>query len=258
MSLTENFGEASERMFTRHLEPSVASGSRSLLIHERGQSRGTIDDIDGRAERFAVEKWYGGFGKCLHQRRIEILRMLVFGHRFSPALDIGCGEGLLGIIGLPDVIGTDVRRGRRVTILASAERLPFRSESFELVFAGEVIEHLNEPGRALEDWARVLKAGGGMVISTPNGFLVGHTGGHPEHKRTLGPDDIKKSLTRLGLTITYARGVFTGLISGRRLFRWIAFESVKMALLRIPVPLALSYDLFVRAEKSPERFFYCP
>jgi SAM-dependent methyltransferase len=193
--------------------------------------------------------WFRQFGDYLHARRLEVIRQLI-PRQFSSGLDVGCAAGILKIMGFSKVIGIDIVAGSNVTVLASAEYLPFRNESFQLVFAGEVIEHLREPMRALREWVRVLRDGGKMIISTPNGLRVNVYSGNPEHKRMFGPHDLCRTLRRLGLDVTYTKGIFTGLVSGRRLFRWIPFASVKMALLRFPVPMILSYDFFIGAEKS--------
>jgi SAM-dependent methyltransferase len=193
--------------------------------------------------------WFRQFGDYLHARRLEILRQLI-PRRFSSGLDVGCAAGILKMLGFSEVIGIDIVTGSNVTILASAEYLPFRDESFQFVFAGEVIEHLREPLQALKEWIRVLQDRGRMVISTPNGLLVNVYSGNPEHKRMFSPNDLCRTIRRLGLDVTYAKGIFTGLVSGRRLFRRIPFASLKTALLRFPVPLILSYDFFIGAEKS--------
>jgi SAM-dependent methyltransferase len=175
---------------------------------------------------------------------------LVLGRRFSSSLDIGCGKSLLKAMDLPGVIGIDIRPEENVSILASGEYLPFRDESFQLIFAGEIIEHLRDPAGALRDWVRVLKVGGRIVISTPNGLLVSVTGGHPEHKRMIAPNDLTRTVQHLGLTAVQCTGIFTGLVSGRRLFRRIPSKTLKLALLRVPVPVSLSHTFFMKAEKS--------
>lgn len=207
----------------------------------------TSSSSDSRNSSHAHD-WWHEFGPYAHLRRLEILRKLVSGRMSSSALDVGCGTGMLKMMGLSKIVGIDLRNGQEVTVLASAEYLPFRDQSFQLVFAGEVIEHLDAPRRALRDWVRVLENGGSMIISTPNGLLVSRSW-NPDHRHMLAPGDLTKTLARLGLRVNYARGFFTGLISGRRVFRWIPFDTVKMTLLRLPVPLSLSYDLFISAEK---------
>ena len=195
------------------------------------------------------ENWFRHFGNYLHARRLEILRDLIRTPKLSSALDVGCAAGILKAMGLSGVLGIDFVSSPAVVVLASGEYLPFRDASFQLVFAGEVIEHLREPLRALKEWVRVLKDEGRIVISTPNGLHVAVHGGNPEHRRMFAPNDLSRTIQRLEVDVIYAKGIFTSLIPGRRLFRWIPFDSVKMALLRLPVPLSLSYDVFIAAEK---------
>jgi SAM-dependent methyltransferase len=182
-------------------------------------------------------------------RRLEILRKLLSGRLSSLALDVGCGGGYLRESGLSEVVGIDIKSGQAVTIRASAEFLPFRDQCFQLVFAGEVIEHLNEPGQALRDWARVLGKGGRIIISTPNGLLVNRSW-NPDHRRMFAPRDLKLAIGLLGFGIIRSNATFTGLFSGKRLFRWVPLDGLKMAMLRLPVPLLLSYDFFISAEKE--------
>jgi SAM-dependent methyltransferase len=206
------------------------------------------EDVTAQRSLFLWRDWFHQFGDYLHARRLEIIRELI-PRQFSSGLDVGCAAGILKIMGFSGVVGIDIVSGPSVTILASAEYLPFRNESFQLVFAGEVIEHLREPMQALREWVRVLRDGGKMIISTPNGLRVNVYSGNPEHKRMFGPHDLCRTLRRMGLDVTYTKGIFIGLVSGRRLFRWIPFANVKMALLRFPIPMILSYDFFIGAEK---------
>ena len=47
-------------------------------------------------------------------------------------------------------------------------RLPYQNETFDVVTATEVIEHLENPRKFLRDINRVLRPGGICVLSTPN------------------------------------------------------------------------------------------
>ena len=47
-------------------------------------------------------------------------------------------------------------------------RLPEPGESYDLVIASEVIEHLIMPDRTLEELTRVLKQGGHILLTVPN------------------------------------------------------------------------------------------
>ncbi|MBV9040949.1 MAG: methyltransferase domain-containing protein [Acidimicrobiia bacterium] len=53
-----------------------------------------------------------------------------------------------------------------------AARLGFRDGSFDLVLASEVIEHLECPEALLDEARRVLRAGGSLVLSTPDPLAI--------------------------------------------------------------------------------------
>jgi ubiquinone/menaquinone biosynthesis C-methylase UbiE len=86
-------------------------------------------------------------------------------------LDVGCGEGryvkqlkqrnpiwhVAGVDPLAAGEPGDIRAG-------SATRLPFDNEAFDVAFAGQVLQHLAEPGLALGEIRRVLKPGSTLFI----------------------------------------------------------------------------------------------
>ena len=88
--------------------------------------------------------------------------------RTSRILDIGCGENKI----FPTAIGLDVYPYSGVDKIGSAENLPFANKSFDIVTMLEVIEHLDNPEKALKEIYRVLKRNGKVIISTPNVTLV--------------------------------------------------------------------------------------
>lgn len=78
-----------------------------------------------------------------------------------------------------DVYGVDInaeglgelqRRGFKVAV-ADAENMQL-DRKFDTIFAGELIEHLPNPGRFLGSCRQMLKPGGKVVLSTPNPFSV--------------------------------------------------------------------------------------
>lgn len=54
-----------------------------------------------------------------------------------------------------------------VDVIASVQRLPFRDESFDCILLTEVLEHVPDPVKALEECRRVLKANGKIFLTTP-------------------------------------------------------------------------------------------
>lgn len=97
-------------------------------------------------------------------------------------LDDGCGFGLhlrlMSRLRHLDLVGVDTardrlahaRRERVPAALANADAsfLPFRDESFDRVLLTEVLEHLENAGRALAEVHRVLRPGGILALSVPH------------------------------------------------------------------------------------------
>ena len=94
-----------------------------------------------------------------------------------------------------------------VKIVDCNENLPFDSESFDIVLAGEIIEHLISPGLFLSEVRRVLKPGGLFTGSTPNAFrfdkrfqlLLGNdpkTFSDPTHTQYFSYDSLNQILKR--------------------------------------------------------------
>ena len=105
--------------------------------------------------------------------------------QYQKILDIGCGDGVLAwliyqktkgnIIGVDtDIIGLKTAKKKHQLLKtnvqfkkASAYKLPFKSDSIDVVIAAEIIEHLSHPRRMLKEVARVLKPTGKVIITTP-------------------------------------------------------------------------------------------
>ncbi len=92
------------------------------------------------------------------------------------ALDLGCGTGqnLEGLARYARPVGHDSSaealafcRRRGHTRLVQATILPFAPNSFDIVTALDVIEHLDDDLAVLRDLYRVVRPGGLLVISVP-------------------------------------------------------------------------------------------
>lgn len=100
-------------------------------------------------------------------------------------LDVGCGRRLLSpwrldaeqallsrsdkVFGVdPDLASLRDNDTIPLRCLAQAGALPFRTESFDLVTANMVFEHLREPQRDIAEIWRLLADGGLLLLHTPN------------------------------------------------------------------------------------------
>jgi 2-polyprenyl-3-methyl-5-hydroxy-6-metoxy-1,4-benzoquinol methylase len=78
------------------------------------------------------------------------------------------------------------------TQVVDVEREPLPGGPFDVVFVGEILEHLREPSALLADAARVVAPGGAVVVTTPalegpltrtSGKRLGHEHGTERHER---------------------------------------------------------------------------
>ena len=111
--------------------------------------------------------------------------------REDVVLEVGCGTAALAAALArrgATVLASDVslrwlvlarsRLGQEgaghVDLLAcAAEALPFPDESFSVVAASDVVEHVEDAGRFVEECARVLRPGGMLFLATPNRYSLG-------------------------------------------------------------------------------------
>ncbi len=125
--------------------------------------------------------------KQAQQTRIEVVTRLaaqalqaVPNAAAAQMLSIGCFDGKIEqgflqqgwkVTGLDDsesALDRARRRGLKTTLADFSQPLPYPSDSFDFIFAGEVIEHLLSPMELLGEIRRVLKPGGTVVLTTPN------------------------------------------------------------------------------------------
>jgi SAM-dependent methyltransferase len=114
-------------------------------------------------------------GLSLTERTVELAGL----PRGAAVLDVGCGGGVtaehlaerfgLRVIGV-DVSSALLRQGRdRCHALdlreGSAERLPLPDASVDAVLAECVLSVTDEPGAAVDEWARVLRPGGRLLVN---------------------------------------------------------------------------------------------
>jgi SAM-dependent methyltransferase len=127
-----------------------ATGSRAAKARRVGplEPNWLVERIAARHIEEAVLRWGGG-----------------------RALDVGCGAQPYAPF-FSDYTGLeyDLQRYGQTppAICGSALELPFAAGSFDTVFSSQVLEHVPEPWRMVEEMARVLKPGGHLIISAPH------------------------------------------------------------------------------------------
>ena len=111
---------------------------------------------------------------------IRVKRVLPLVGNAGKVLDVGCLDGTIGALFQEsgnEVSGIDAsepairkarQRGINVKLVNLEEDLPFPDEIFDLVFAGEVLEHIFDIDHLLEEIFRVLKPSGHLLLTTPN------------------------------------------------------------------------------------------
>lgn len=164
------------------------------------------------AEQYGdLERWHWWFRG--RQRivaavlRHELAAQALNGHGGRAVLSVGCGpaEGLDWLLPFAGprgrVVGLDIEplHARRLPeqvgfVIGSLERAPFADQTFDVVLALDVLEHLDDDRAGLAEAVRLVKPGGLLLLTVP--ALPSLWGGQDvvsEHRRRY----TKRTLTRL-------------------------------------------------------------
>lgn len=225
-------------------------------------SASTVDPAE--VERFAkiAEEWWDADGKFaplhrLNPSRIGFIRDRVAGHfgrdplRPMPLadlrlVDIGCGGGLIsepmcrlgarvtGIDAADRNVAVARLHAERMGLAidyrwATAEALRSGGESFDVVLALEVVEHVADPPLFLRCCAELVRPGGLLVVSTLNrtakAFAMAVIGaeyvlgwlprGTHDWRKFLKPSQVARPLRDAGLSIEEMAGLVYSPLTGR-------------------------------------------
>jgi ubiquinone/menaquinone biosynthesis C-methylase UbiE len=132
-------------------------------------------------------------------------------------LDLGCGDGSFALdllqagceVTMADVSGEALKRARakapgaQAVELAEGAALPFDEDAFDVVWAGEVLEHVADVVGLLAEVRRVLRWGGRLLVTTPwHGRVVVATDAHfdprADHLRFFSARTLREVLTDAG------------------------------------------------------------
>jgi SAM-dependent methyltransferase len=124
------------RIAERRLHPSLSDPSFLVL----------------RSRRIIFERWFSAIN--------DAAMVLDIGGRYQPY------RPLLGNR-VGKYVAIDVLQTPLVNVIADGQRLPFASETFDLVIATQVLEYFADPRQGATEVLRVLKPGGVFCLSVP-------------------------------------------------------------------------------------------
>ncbi len=135
--------------------------------NEISGENGMYDYLDNKSDNTRVEKIISLIG------------------RGNKVLDVGCYDGMIGekilknnnivygIDGSEKAIKSANERGIIGAVCDLESELAFSDEYFDVIFAGEIIEHILDTELFLKELCRVLKKGGYLILTTPNAASIG-------------------------------------------------------------------------------------
>jgi ubiquinone/menaquinone biosynthesis C-methylase UbiE len=160
-------------------------------------------------------------------RRAFLLAHVGAGER---VLDYGCGDGAFAAdlvaagcaVTMADVAEEALRRARarvpeaRAVHVAEGAALPFDEDAFDVVWAGEVLEHVADVVGLLAELRRVLRWGGRLLATTPwHGRVVVATDAHfdprADHLRFFSARTLRAVLADAGFATLDVRRAGRGL-----------------------------------------------
>jgi SAM-dependent methyltransferase len=195
-----------------------------------------IDDPHVLKQFYARLHSTGGYGSPLpflptmHFYKLKVLRGLF--RKYIPTggkvLDLGCGRCLFTDIQphwpftiFAGDLDTGLIRERKQEVpqnywfVSDVSQVPFASQSFDALFTGEIIEHVSDPARVLQEWKRILKPAGILILTTPNRErLLARIEGRerpysPDHLRELSYHELKNEiLPAAGYKVVDEKGIY--------------------------------------------------
>ncbi|VVB99903.1 Putative arsenite methyltransferase [uncultured archaeon] len=198
----------------KHLPPNTAVNiiwastlPRDLLVRRR--HRTALDTERGKAEideeyyRQSMPHGSDGETNAKNKPRYEAIK----GHITGRVIEVGCADGYFSRMFAKEghtTFGVDlshhfIRLAKAKAAgeglhnvkfkVANAEHIPAKGESFDTAFLGEILEHVENPARVVQEATRVVKPGGTFIITLPT-----HLMSEPSHIRTVKPKALEKML----------------------------------------------------------------
>ena len=181
--------------------------------------------------------WYVGRRRIIQSLVEKISTKL----KTERILDVGCGTGanlkMLAAYGKAE--GVDIspqavdfchERGLDSVKLGAIEQLPYENDSFELVTALDVIEHLDDDIAGLREMRRVLRRDGRILVFVPAFmFLWGVQDDVSNHRRRYTLPSLLKAVEEAGFRVewsSYANiSFFLPVLVVRSVMRWLGLRA---------------------------------
>jgi len=169
-------------------------------------------NISEYAEMYKLESFYWWF--VARRRLLEWFVQRIADEFVRPTiLDVGCGTGInfsvLSKYG--DTFSSDASeealsfsKGRGIDglVRSHVELLPFLGSTFDLVTALDVLEHIDDDLKGLDELLRVTKDGGVLMITVPAyGFLWSEHDEALHHRRRYAASELRNKLTNAGFEV---------------------------------------------------------
>lgn len=127
------------------------------------------------------------FQRLWHSHKIKLASRIMKRIKFNNCLDVGCASGYMvseiyksfphaKYFGI-DIYDKSIEYAKKTYPqikfqIASAAKLPFNSNYFDLILFYETIEHVEDPKECLQEIKRVLKKDGTLILTMDSGSLL--------------------------------------------------------------------------------------
>src|SRR5438093_2198416 len=159
------------------------------------------------SEMLAIFETHGALRESIF-RRYEMNEVIQY--TSGVGIDIGCGLNKIhtAAIGIDKRLSpSDFGYPFGAQIRADGSKLPwFADGSLDYVFSSHCLEHFHDAQLVLDEWSRVVKLGGYLVLILPHKNRypnVGTPGANVDHKHDYLPNDMAKMVIPLGFEILH-------------------------------------------------------
>jgi len=168
---------------------------------------------------------------------------------FDRVLDAGAGECRnrqyienRRYVAIDAAIGDNTWNYNNLDAIAGLEDIPFQADLFDLVLCTQVLEHVREPQLVLEELFRVIKPGGRLCLTAPQGWGVHQAPFDFFRYTNYGLEHLLRKAGFEIVKITPSCGFFGYLANRLTMFPKTLFWNIKKKWLRL---LLLPFELLV-------------